>query len=522
MKGPSLKKTRLSPAAAKEVAQFEQEWNLAKQKNYFSFKQFHWTPRLLTALAKGAIPQLPLKEIGRRIIRLDKPLFWSFVFENASVISRQALFEIWQGCLSYGGHPFFFFNEAETAAVYGNPKLLDCDVISKQYCLDKHPGWEMLRHINGLRRITPLHLSPGVIQSLQEDNAPAFAIHSQMSGQKLSFSLLMEIFQKKAFHIFRHLLENGKITDQIISLPELCCLLAVQMPDEISVPALAFIEETHPGLVKDVHDVFGRNLLWYALHNQKTGWFHPDCRLTPFLLKCGCDPQNPTTVGLTWQEVTASLSLEQKMALMGKRYSIAREGSDLIRQQSVDTIQQEYDIRRLETELATAPKLRDASVCQNCQHFLHEDGLCCCTNHPHGFGHPWSSNTRYRVPVHLFEKVHVLFLKECSQTQRQESAEAHQQECDIRRLETELATKPQLRDASVCQNCKFFSQNDGLYYCSNHPFGHPWSSDTRYRLPAHLFEKVHVLFMRKCSQTQRQESTEALQQECDIRRLETQ
>ena len=29
MKGPSLKKTRLSPAAAKEVAQFEQEWNLA-------------------------------------------------------------------------------------------------------------------------------------------------------------------------------------------------------------------------------------------------------------------------------------------------------------------------------------------------------------------------------------------------------------------------------------------------------------------------------------------------------------
>lgn len=421
MKEPSLKKPRLSAAAANEVAQFEQEWEIAKQKNFFTFEQFNWTPRLLKALAKGAIPKLPLQKIGRLISYFDKPLFWSYVFENASAIPRQALFEVWYSCMTYNDHLAFYLDEAEAATVYGNPKLLDCDVISKQYCMDKRPGWEMLRYINNLRRVSPLRLSPGVLQSLQEDSAAAFAIHSQMSGQKLSFSLLLEIFQKKAIHIFQLLLKNGEIADHVIPLPELCCLLAGRMPDEISVPALAVLEETYPGFVKDVHDIFGRNLLWYALHNWMTGWFHPNCRLTPFLLKCGCDPQNPTMVGLTWQEVTDFLSLEQKKAMMASRYRIADGKSDLIRHQPMVGLLQEYETRRLETELANKPKLRDVNFCQNCRYFLQEDGLCGCANAPHAFGHPWSFEARYRVPMHLFEKVHVHFLEECPQVQNQKS-----------------------------------------------------------------------------------------------------
>ena len=149
-----------------------------------------------------------------------------------------------------------------------------------------------------------------------------FAMQLDMAGINVSFSLLAEVLEYSAVCIFRHLMANRMFSDDIIPLDELCCYLAAWFHDGVSVPMLNVIDELKPGFVKDVRDVFGRNLLWYAVQNMKTGWFHPDCRLIPFLLAHGCDSQNTNQVGLTWQTARDGLSMEQKVQMMRRRYNM--------------------------------------------------------------------------------------------------------------------------------------------------------------------------------------------------------
>ena len=54
----------------------------------------------------------------------------------------------------------------------------------------------------------------------------------------------------------------------------------------------------------------------------KTGWFHPDCKLTPFLLEHGCDPLNTNQIGLSWQEITNGLPPKLKVQMMRRRYNM--------------------------------------------------------------------------------------------------------------------------------------------------------------------------------------------------------
>ena len=129
------------------------------------------------------------------------------------------------------------------------------------------------------------------------------------------------ILVEQSTSILRHLLEENLIPKDAMSLEELCCTCAGRFSDAISVPLLSLIEEVRPGTIKSVLDDFGRNLLWYALHNRLTGWFHPNCKLTPFLLEKGCDPNNQNQIGISWQEVTDGLTLKQKTRLMKARYN---------------------------------------------------------------------------------------------------------------------------------------------------------------------------------------------------------
>ena len=201
-----------------------------------------------------------------------------------------------------------------------SPLLIDYLPVCQLYCLAQKPGWELLRHIPDLRIWKNLRLSMPLQQALQEDSVPAFSISCGMSKQGMSYSLLTRIIQAGASSIFRHLLGKGEIPSSIITLPELCCMLTVQQPDNITVPFLSALEEFHPGLLKGTQDALGRNLLWYSVHNYQTGWFHPKCQLTHFLLEKGCDPQNTNPLGLSWQEFTDSLSVGNKQLLMNQRY----------------------------------------------------------------------------------------------------------------------------------------------------------------------------------------------------------
>lgn len=294
-------------------------------------------PGVLETLTANPKKWLPLHKIVNRLEDGSRFDFWRMVFENRKRIPQEELLQVWYNCFfdlgcrsfqrvttqqGYEEYASGVSNpEMQAASVITNPLLIDDPIVSCRYCQVRKPGWQMLQYIHGRRHQT-LRMPDAMRQAIREDNLPAFAMHLDMARMNVSFSLLAEVLEYGAVGIFRHLLENRMLSDDIIPLDELCCYLATWFHDGVSVPMLGIIDGIHPGFVKDVRDHFGRNLLWYAIQNMKTGWFHPDCRLTPFLLEHGCDPQNTNQVGLTWQEITDGLSLEQKSQMMRRRYNM--------------------------------------------------------------------------------------------------------------------------------------------------------------------------------------------------------
>lgn len=264
--------------------------------------------------------------------------FWKMMLENRRLLPRQQLLQIWydnlndRGDLNY--QRFVTQNKVkeytanvsnpdqQKAAVITDPLLIDDPIVCFRYCQAQKTGWQMFQYIHGRRHQT-LKLPEAMRQAIRDDCCPVFAIHLDMTGKRITYSLLVDILESNAVGIFRSLLENKLITDAIIPLPELCCLLVTRFPDEISIPMLTVLDELNPGLIVSVKDEFGRNLLWYAVHNMKTGWFHPDCQLTPYLLAHGCDPQNVNQLGLSWQTVTDNLSFGRKKFMMSRRYRIS-------------------------------------------------------------------------------------------------------------------------------------------------------------------------------------------------------
>ncbi len=300
--------------------------------------QIPWSdPRVLQTIVKNQKKWMPLHKMVNRLEDGSRFDFWKMVFENRRSIPQKELLLVWYDCLNDRGCRSFqrvttedgyekydsrnSVHEKQATSVITDPLLIDDPIVSYRYCQVKKTGWQMLQYIHGRRHQT-LRMADAMRQSIREDNVPLFAMHLDMAGMNVSFSLLAEVLENKAPCIFRHLLENRMFDDSVISFSELCCYLVAWFHDGVSVPMLTVLDEFQPGLVKSVADDFGRNLLWYAIQNTKTGWFHPDCRLTPFLLEHGCDPQNTNQIGLPWQMVADGLSLDLKQQMMRRRYNM--------------------------------------------------------------------------------------------------------------------------------------------------------------------------------------------------------
>lgn len=287
----------------------------------------------------GELPNkwLPLNEIVNRLEPGSRFGFWREVLECREFLPPEELLKVWYDCANDRGRIDFqrvttndgceYYDaklgdpEEQAASVITNPLLIDDPIVSFRYSQVKKPGWRLLRYIRG-RSHRNKSIPEPVLQAIHKDHLPLFCIHKDIQGTRISYALLAEVVEHNALTIFRYLVENNLITDRVIPLDELCCYLTAQCKDTISVPMLTALEEFHPGVIQGVKDVFGRNLLWFAVQNKMTGWFHPDCKLTPFLLKHGCDPQNTNQLGLPWQFVTNGLSLQQKVNMMQNRYTV--------------------------------------------------------------------------------------------------------------------------------------------------------------------------------------------------------
>lgn len=315
------------------------------------------TPGVLQAIAARGKKWTPLHRMFHRMKSGCRFDFWRTLFENRNQVPREELLQAWYDGLNDTGRKTYqaiptgngteIFTSKITnteklaASPVTNPLLIDDPIVSYRYCQARKPGWKTLQYIHG-RRHNTLKLNELVRLAIYEDDLPTFAMSLDISGTKLSFSMLAEIIEFGAVDVFRYLMENRMVSDDIIPLRELCIYLATRFSDRVSVPMLAVIDEVCPGAIRNTTDDFGRNLLWYAIQNMRTGWFHPDCKLTPFLLEHGCDPQNNNQVGLTWQEVTDGLSLKQKTRMMQRRFNVEDHFS------RSPTLKNEQGIERLE------------------------------------------------------------------------------------------------------------------------------------------------------------------------------
>ncbi len=280
-------------------------------------------PGALETLSANPKEWLSFSEfMDRRLDFNDTTFFLEFLFENRTRIPRQELARCWNVWLWHcWGYPRYGY---EVESIFDGPMFIDNELRCDDYCNLQKPGWEMLRYIlprrfrrgssKGARKHKTLRLGESMKTALQEDNAAAFAISLDLSGKKITYSLLWEVLSAGATEVFRFLLESGRIPEKVISLTELCCFLVARFPEETAIPMLKAIEEHKPGTVGAVHDALGRNLLWYVIHNRDTLWFGDSNEqgLPHFLLEHGCDPENVNQVGFSWRELCEALTDKQK------------------------------------------------------------------------------------------------------------------------------------------------------------------------------------------------------------------
>lgn len=289
----------------------------------YNFPSIRWTQSFMRLLATRESCYPLLIRAFRFVPRKFEFDFLCEIFQNRDAIPQKILYELWYNNITNrcfvaisdlkwwiherlwpATHLADTFEEQILRAgqSFTSPLLIDIMPVCQLYCMARKPGWELLRHIPGMRKYSTKRISTALQQAIKTDSVATFCINRDMTGQGISYSLLMAIVKAGAEKIFRHLLEHNEIPSSVITLPELCCMLVAQQPDDISVPFLAILENLNPGMLKGIHDALGRNLFWFSIYNHAPGTYTLKNRLTQFLLGKGCNPQNANPLGVTWQE----------------------------------------------------------------------------------------------------------------------------------------------------------------------------------------------------------------------------
>ena len=280
------------------------------------------SPEVIAELGTPLGSWKPLHKMVPLFSDASKLLFWKTVFENRDLIPREELRKVWytsfmDGELRLGDT----VGVSRLESVRQNPLLIENRWVLSKYVEAKKPGWRGLRWFaDWSKRVVTLNFSPRMEDALQEDDPVRFLMLSDMEGVGVSASFLITLMLQQKHAILRALIVNNRIPKNVMLLEELCIFCAANFADNQSVPLLGFFDKISPGILRRTHDVFGRNLLWTAVFNKYTGWFHPNCQLTPFLLEKGCDPDNRNPLGLTWREITDNLTFSQMRLLMQERY----------------------------------------------------------------------------------------------------------------------------------------------------------------------------------------------------------
>ena len=321
-------------------------YNRLRTKRYNnSYKRIaeFMTDECLREIGKSAKGEGVLLWVSHKLAQNSLYLFWERILCNRQCFSKVFLASIWYELFTDCGnenhqHPVeadgtendFDWRESDlerlSKSVITSPYLLDSRTVINRYCQVKKNGWKTLRYLRSGRKWRMLPGWESIRKEIDRDFVPGFEIGRTILGGNLSFSLIAEILNDGAWNIFRHLLQhNLDELEPVVPLEEIACHVVAQFPDNRAIPVLEMLEKVRPGLIAGFRDAFGQNLLWYEMANPRSCWFHPNCRLTSFLLERGCSPELPTHIGLSWRFLTASLSDKNKLHLWGRRAALNKQ-----------------------------------------------------------------------------------------------------------------------------------------------------------------------------------------------------
>jgi hypothetical protein len=301
------------------------------------------TDENLQAIGQSVHGEEILLWVSHKLAHNSQYLFWERILQNRHCFSEQFLAAIWYELFIDCGnhnhqHPVeadgtendFKWDERDlerlSHSVITSPFLLDSATVIERYCQARKEGWQTLRYLRAGRSWRMLPNWANVRKHLADDDVPGFGISRTFVGGCISFSLIAEILNCRAWQIFRHLLENElEELEKAIPLEEIACYLVSQFYDREAIPVLEMLETVRPGIIAGFRDAFGQNLLWYEMANPRSCWFHPNSNLTAFLLQHGCSPESPTHIGLSWRFLTNSLSDKQKSHIWRRRWSANKQ-----------------------------------------------------------------------------------------------------------------------------------------------------------------------------------------------------
>lgn len=147
------------------------------------------------------------------------------------------------------------------------------------------------------------HLPDALKCAIEDDCPERFAIARSLCGKRMTRKLFLFMLKRDAGEI---LAENRKALLQHIPVISLVLFCASSVSASAAIRLLRAIEDDAPVTVAGARDIFGNNALWYSLY--RSGNIRQEdesCTqaLETFLLECGCDPDAPNRLDLTYNSI---------------------------------------------------------------------------------------------------------------------------------------------------------------------------------------------------------------------------
>lgn len=217
--------------------------------------------------------------------------------------------QLWRTFVMQG----FKFPRYQRGATWQVPEaLLDHTAVREWIVLTRGKGAKDLRNSDPMRfgsAAVPnlkTEFEQAAWKAIEQDSPAGLMMPLALMGKKLPRRFLVEVLSRPAKKILVYLISHG---DSDYPPRELLFYLCANWNNDEAIPAIELIEKLNPGLVASAVDDYGHNALWYTLYQRnRFGRATAAARramdpLDIALIELGCNPNQESFLGLSWQDV---------------------------------------------------------------------------------------------------------------------------------------------------------------------------------------------------------------------------